>query len=223
MIDLSQDAFGAALLDYLDGKDVPPLTLEVRGGTTGLAMHPEWFFRSFERWDWWDKEILPHVEHGPVLDLGAGAGRAALYLQERGLSVTAVDASPGAVEVCRRRGVADVRLGDVHDPPADKHWAAVLLLCGNLGLGGSWDGSRRLLTRLAELVAPGAVLAGDWMTPIGEPHVDLRIRYRDLVTPWWPQYNIPASRVAALVEDTGWRIELHLEDGEDHAVLLRRT
>jgi hypothetical protein len=51
----------------------------------------------------------------------------------------------------------------------------------------------------------------------------LRIRYRNLVTPWWPQYNIPAERMAALVEGTGWRLEMHLEDGEDHAVLLRRA
>jgi hypothetical protein len=123
-----------------------------------------------------------------------------LYLQERGLPVTAVDASPGAAQVCRRRGVADVRLGDVNDPPADRPWAAVLLLCGNLGLGGSWDGSRRLLARLAEVVTPGAVLVGDSVTPSGSPQVDLRIRYRDLVTPWWPQYNIPAPRLAALVE-----------------------
>ncbi len=160
---------------------------------------------------------------GPVLDLGVGAGRVALYLQERGLRVTAVDASPGAAEVCRRRGVADVRLGDVNDPPADQPWAAVLLLCGNLGLGGSWEGSRRLLARLAELAAPGAVLVGDSVTPAGSPQVDLRIRYQDLVTPWWPQYNIPAPQMAALVEGTGWRMQRHLEDGDDHAVLLRRT
>jgi hypothetical protein len=96
MIDPSQDAFGAALLDYLGGKDVPELVLEDRGGRTGPAIRPEWFFRSFEQWDWWDRKILPLVGQGPVLDLGAGAGRAALYLQQRGLSVTAVDASPGA-------------------------------------------------------------------------------------------------------------------------------
>ncbi|GEM_PF-2341504 len=164
-----------------------------------------------------------HPARGPVLDLGVGAGRVALYLQERGLRVTAVDASPGAAEVCRRRGVADVRLGDVNDPPADQPWAAVLLLCGNLGLGGSWEGSRRLLARLAELAAPGAVLVGDSVTPAGSPQVDLRIRYQDLVTPWWPQYNIPAPQMAALVEGTGWRMQRHLEDGDDHAVLLRRT
>jgi hypothetical protein len=28
--------------------------------------------------------------------------------------------------------------------------------------------------------------------------------------------------MAAMVEGTGWRLERHLEDGEDHAVLLRR-
>ncbi len=111
----------------------------------------------------------------------------------------------------------------MNDPPEDRRWAAVLLLCGNLGLGGSWAGSRRLLARLAELARPGAVLAGDSATPAGPPETELRIRYRGLVTPWWPQYNIPAARMAALVEGTGWRIELHVEDGADHAVLLRRT
>ena len=223
MIDPAQDAFGAALLDYLEGRDVPGLVLEAQGGGSGPAMHPEWFFRDFRDWDWWDRELLPRVSRGPVLDLGAGAGRAALYLQERGLRVTAVDASPGAVDVCRRRGVADVRPGEVNDPPADGPWAAVLLLCGNLGLGGSWAGSRRLLTRLAGLVVPGGVLIGDSVTPDGPPQVSLRIRYRGLVTPWWPQYNIPAGRLAALVEGTGWRVETHLEDREDHAALLRRS
>jgi hypothetical protein len=96
-------------------------------------------------------------------------------------------------------------------------------LCGNLGLGGSWEGNRRLLTQLAERVTPGTVLVGDSVTPAGSPQVDLRIRYKDLITPWWPQYNIPAERMAALVDGTGWTISRHLQDGEDHAVLLRRT
>src|ERR1700689_1988775 len=43
MIDPSQDAFGAALLDYLEGKDVAELVLEDRSGWTGPAMRPEWF------------------------------------------------------------------------------------------------------------------------------------------------------------------------------------
>jgi hypothetical protein len=44
VIDPPQDAFGAALLDYLEGKQVPELVLEVDGSQSGPAMHPEWFF-----------------------------------------------------------------------------------------------------------------------------------------------------------------------------------
>jgi hypothetical protein len=47
VIDPSQDAFGAALLDYRQGNDVPGLILEVEGGDSGPAMHPEWFFQGF--------------------------------------------------------------------------------------------------------------------------------------------------------------------------------
>jgi hypothetical protein len=61
------------------------------------------------------------------------------------------------------------------------------------------------------------------VTPDDQARVLLRIRYRELVTPWWSQYNIPAAQMAALVEGTGWSIEMHLDDGDDHAVLLRRT
>jgi SAM-dependent methyltransferase len=216
-----EDAWGAALLDHFHGREVPTPQLEVDTGETGPAMHPEWFFRSFDDWDWWDQELLPLIETGPVLDLGAGAGRAALYLQDRGIEVTAVDSSPGAVEVCRRRGVRDVRLADLSDALSDRRWAAILLLCGNLGLGGSWDGSRQLLTRLAQQSAPGAILIGDSVDPRGPGEIRLRIRYRDLVTPWWKQRNVSKSEIPALVHDTGWQIERQLEDGVDHAVLLR--
>ncbi len=170
----SEDAWGTALLDQFHGRDVPMPQLEVDTGERGPAMHPEWFFRSFDAWDWWERELLPLIESGPVLDLGAGAGRAALYLQTRGIDVTAVDSSPGAAEVCRLRGVRDVRLADLHELPEDREWAAVLLLCGNLGLGGSWDGNRRLLTELARRTAPGALLVGDTVEP-GD-HADIRLR-----------------------------------------------
>src|SRR6478672_2047338 len=101
------------------------------------------------------------VTDGPVLDLGAGAARAALHLQDR-----------------------------------DRPWGAVLLLCGNLGLGGSWEGNRRLLQRLAAVCAPGALLLGDSVVYSGRAEIGLRIRYGNLVTPWWRQRNVAASEAA---------------------------
>jgi SAM-dependent methyltransferase len=216
------DAWGQALLDHLDGLDVVTPELEVDDGTVAPAMHPEWFFREFSAWDWWDQELLSSVDEGPVLDLGAGAGRSSLYLQARGFDVTAIESSVGAAEVCRRRGIDDVRVGDLNDPPTDRRWRTVLLLCGNLGLGGSWDGNRRLLARLAELTDSGAVLIGDSVNYEGNAELSLRIRHGDLVSPWWRQRNVAASEIPALVANTGWVVERQIEDGIDHAVKLRR-
>ena len=217
------DAWGDALVDHLLGRWVPTPELEVEGGAVGDAMHPSWFFRTFEAWDWWERELLPLAVRSPALDLGAGAGRVSLWLQERGVEVTAIDSSPGAVEVCVARGVGDARLGDLNDPPADRRWRAIFLLCGNLGLGGSFAGNRRLLTRLAEVAAPDAVLVGDSVEPGGEPDVGLRIRYRHAATPWWRQRNVPADEVGALVRGTGWVLDRHVVDLPDHAVVLRRA
>jgi hypothetical protein len=44
---------------------------------------------------------------------------------------------------------------------------------------------------------------------------------RDLVTPRWPQYNIPADRMAPLVDGAGWRMDMYVKDGGGHAVLSR--
>ena len=139
-----------------------------------------------------------------MLDLGAGAGRAALYLQTRGIDVTAVDSSPGAAEVCRLRGVRDVRLADLHEIPEDREWAAVLLLCGNLGLGGSWDGNRRLLTELARRTAPGALLVGDTVEPGGAMPTSASVSATATRQPGGPRDDhaeiLPARR-------TGWHVE----------------
>jgi hypothetical protein len=51
-----------------EGRDVPELVLEVEGDGAGPAMHPEWFFRGVERWEWWDQQLLPLIGQGPVLD-----------------------------------------------------------------------------------------------------------------------------------------------------------
>src|SRR5438477_10940820 len=109
----TDDAWGHALLNYLHKREVPELLLETDGGNTVPAMHPEWFFRTHEQWDWWERELLWLVTTGPVLDLGCGAGRASLYFQDRGLEVTGLDSSPGAVEVSRLRGVRDGRLAEL--------------------------------------------------------------------------------------------------------------
>jgi SAM-dependent methyltransferase len=71
--------------------------------------------------------------------MGAGAGRASLAVQECGQEVVALDISPGAVEVCRRRGVEQVFCGTVAElaVAGPAKFDSVLMLGNNLGLLGS--------------------------------------------------------------------------------------
>ncbi len=242
------DAFGAALADHafaaptVPGPQPPELVLEVDDGYRTPALPASWFFLPEAAWSPEERQVLAHAPAGgPVLDLGAGAGRHALWFQSRGREVTAVDASPGAVEVCRARGVADARLGDLTDPPADRPWSTVLLLCGNLGLAGGWDETRALLGRLATVCAPGAVLIADSIDPtaLTDDHsrthaarnreaglppgqIRLRLHYGPRTTPWWDLLNVPVADVAPLVEGTGWTIAAHLVATVDHYVVLRQ-
>lgn len=242
IVDPHEDAFGRALLDCHEQKPVDTLMLEMDDGWRTPAMAPTWFFNGPQAWAPWEQRHLARIQ-GPVLDLGAGAGRASLYLRNRGLEVTAVDNSPGAVEVCRRRGIRDVRLLDLtRELPADRRWKAILLLCGNLGLAGGWDATRGLLGRLAEVTDPAAVLLADTVDPtvmadehakqyqrkravagdyVGE--VTLRLHYGRVASPWFVLSNILIEDVARLVRGTGWSIGDHFVGQMDHHLRLERA
>ena len=98
-----------------------------------------------------DEELLRHCR-GPVLDVGCGPGRLTMALTGRGIPVLGVDISHAAVARVRRAGAAALHRS-VFDPlPMPGRWATVLLVDGNIGIGGV---PARLLHRCAQLVAPG--------------------------------------------------------------------
>jgi SAM-dependent methyltransferase len=66
-------------------------------------------------------ETLDKLPAGTAIDLACGAGRNAIYMAERGWSVTAIDGSAKAIELVRERSAArgvqvETCLGDLTDP-----------------------------------------------------------------------------------------------------------
>jgi SAM-dependent methyltransferase len=105
---------------------------------------------------------------GPVLDVGCGPGRLVAALRARGVVAHGIDAAPAAVARARRQGVA-IWTQSVFDPvPDEGRWSSVLLLDGNVGIGGD---PVRLLLRSAALLKPRGVVLVELGTPgIGTRH-----------------------------------------------------
>jgi 2-polyprenyl-3-methyl-5-hydroxy-6-metoxy-1,4-benzoquinol methylase len=70
---------------------------------------PKLYLAPFRRWPSHHPRAMRYAK-GRVLDVGAGAGRVSLHLQDRGQDVVAIDNSPRAIAVCRRRGVREARV-----------------------------------------------------------------------------------------------------------------
>jgi SAM-dependent methyltransferase len=150
------DAFGRALLDMLAGS-ADPIVIERDDGFVSVDV-VDYLGGLTERDQW----ALNRVG-SRVLDVGADAGRGSLALQERSQEVTALDLSPGAIEVCRERGVRNVYAGSVQQAVADGmagSFDSVLMFGNNLGLLATGELASSYLAELGKLLRPGGVIVG---------------------------------------------------------------
>lgn len=90
--------------------------------------------------------------HGATLDVGCGSGRLTQALAEAGLPAMGIDISPHAVRLTRRRGVEAQRQDVFATSWGCGRWSHVLLMDGNVGIGGD---AAALLRRCRELLCDG--------------------------------------------------------------------
>lgn len=141
----------------MEGYPVGPLRLQPLAVPEGTAVP---VVLAVERFlapaDATDTAVLAR-SHGPVLDVGCGPARMVRAALLAGRPALGVDVSPAAVRRAAAAGLP-VLHRSVFDPlPREGSWSTVLLLDGNIGIGGD---PARLLRRVAALLAPdGLVLA----------------------------------------------------------------
>ncbi len=200
------DAFGHVLLACHAGGAVPGVAFELIERSDGHlgVMDAVRYFAPSDDWTATTRFARERAV-GRVLDIGAGAGRVALALQDEGYDVVALDVSEGATTVCRQRGVRATFTGSVFDlaATAPEPFDTFLMLGNNLGLLGGAEQAPRFLDALASMARPGAAAIGETLNPYrtNDPdhlryHDDnralgrlpgqlrLRVRHAQLATPW---------------------------------------
>src|SRR5262245_59812712 len=98
------DAYGELLLWQLETGEAANEIVEREDGYIDTGSIAGMYFSPPRKWPKAELKAV-NMAKGRVLDVGCGAGRHSLYLQEKGLDVTAIDTSPGAIKVAKKRGV----------------------------------------------------------------------------------------------------------------------
>lgn len=165
---MSTDPFGRAVRDhYLGNRDEPLVDRD--GDETREHSIERWYFGEHGEDVWRDSWM-----DGPLLDMGAGAGRDALYYQER-FETVAIEVSECLVEVMRDRGVNDARLADMfslRDYFDRDRFRSAHSIGTQVGLAGSMAGVRQFLDDLAFVTTPDATAVLDNYAPEKEATKD---------------------------------------------------
>lgn len=233
------DAYGSLVEDASEGREAT----EIVERDDGLVMVGRFdYLAPVRRWPPVERRMLRRVR-GRVLDVGCGPGRVALELQARGHEVVGIDTSPGAIGVARRRGVASAHVLALEE--LDERFGVfdtVVMPGNNFGLLGAPPRARRLLRRLRALTAPGARLLGTSLDPLqtndplhlayharnrarGRPPglVRLRVRHRELATPWFDYLFVTPQEMGELADAGGWRlVDTIRDEGPVYVGVLER-
>ncbi len=153
-----RDPLGQALLAYLNGvHDARVLTWSDVEGYDYLPS--SYLFREFEEMPELERFALDQCR-GRVLELGAGAGSHSLVLQKRGLVVTSLDHSPGAIRTMEARGLREPIQGDWQSFDQGGY-DTVLSLMNGLGLAADLWGISDLLAKVSTWLNPGGQFLAD--------------------------------------------------------------
>jgi SAM-dependent methyltransferase len=137
---------------------------------------------------------------GPVLDIGCGVGRHVVALRARGIRAVGVEISSVATAIARERG-AEVIEASAFEHPTTSEWRTILLLDGNIGIGGDAVG---LLRRCDALLATGGGVLVELEPPTTAPRAQrVRLEGARAASGWIPWHFVDFEEIDRLAGAAG--------------------
>jgi len=151
-----------------------------------------------------ERHLLSAVR-GPALDVGCGPGRLLEALARRGVFGLGIDPAPAAVALARSRGCSVLQRSVFDRMPAEGRWGTVLLLDGNVGIGGEPE---RLLRRCRELLRSDGVVIVEVEPPgSGWSTHRARLERGHEIGAWFGWAVVGADAIAMLASAAGMRVQ----------------
>ena len=219
----NKDAFGREIYDYYKGKGGFELVENDRG-YIDLSPGPGVYFAEYKDWPEFEKKAIRFAV-GKILDVGCGAGRVALYLQEKGLDILGIDISELAIKVCKKRGVKKAKLMSVTELSRGVGIFDTIVMYGNnFGLFANRKRAKWLLRRFYNMTTDKACIIAQTLDPYDTKNHDhleyhrfnrargrmsgqirLRVRYKKYVTDWFDYLLVSKDEMHEILDGTGWK------------------
>ena len=213
-----KDVLGSAIAGYYHKISAGKLWVHSKYGPRE-EMPVEVYFRTADDMPELEWQALRHCR-GRVLDIGAGAGSHALFLQQSGMNVTALDISPKAAKVIQARGVQNVLHENFFELKAYTKYDTLLLLMNGIGLAGTLDGLHNFFQKARKLLRPGGQLIFDssdiaylykGRPPKTGPYygeVLYQYEYLRQRSDWFHWLFIDKKTLTTIAQKEGWRVGL---------------
>lgn len=184
--------------------------------------------------DFQEDKVLIDQCSGKILDVGAGAGIHSLYLQKKGFTLYALDVSPEACQVMKRRGVKNVICSDVTDLRSGSFDTMLLLgrsisMVENIrGLERFLRHSRNLMNSGGQILLNSLIVAGSSDPKniayheanikagryIGE--IRVHMEYKKYIGPETGMLHVDPVELTWCAAETGWKCDVLLKEESGH-------
>lgn len=237
---VTEDAYGQQLLAQYHGQTATAEFIERDDDYIDTGSEAGQYFFEYEQWSPLERLAIERAS-GRVLDIGCGAGRHSLYLQQKGFDVTAIDNSPGAIEVCTLRGLKNAIVKAIAniDEFEPNSFDTVLMFGNNFGLFGDAENAKLILKKLSQITSSEARIIAGTRNPYrtnSQEHLEyhrfnqrrgrlpgqirIRVRYGKAIGSWFDYLFVAPEEMQEIVADTEWQIEEFIEPEKTHYFAL---
>lgn len=225
-----QDAYGQIIWNYYQKNEGYEI-VERDDGHIDVSNNPEVYFSEYNDWSEHQKKAMSFVKKN-VLDIGCGAGRHSLYLQEQGFNITAIDQSPLAIEICIHRGIENalnMSISEIHKFKS-KSFDTILMLGNNFGLFGNLKRAKIMLKTMDRITSPQAYIiaeSNDIYKTDNPVHLEyhqlnrdrcrmagqlrIRIRYKNYKGKWFDYLFVSPKEMQEILMNTGWKVKQFID------------
>ena len=153
------DPLGTACLDFINGNKKAEIIVQSNIVEDDI-LPVEYLFRSFNKMPELEKKALT-LTQGKILDVGAGVGSHALYLQQCNKEVHANEISQLVCDVMNNRGVKKIIKADFYDLPENDKYDTILMLMNGIGIAEETANLERFFNKIKALLKPNGCLLID--------------------------------------------------------------